>query len=74
MYGKPGEVIVFTESACISISEETGTTSILPMPVETIMAADGGYENGGALFYIQSRLENRDGNLQGGMYVSRDLG
>ncbi len=33
VYGSPGEVIVFTESACISVNEHTGASRILPMPV-----------------------------------------
>jgi photosystem II stability/assembly factor-like uncharacterized protein len=74
LYGSPREVIAFTESACISVSEETGIPSILPLPVETIIAAEGGYENDGGLLYIQSRFVNKDGNIGGGMYVSRDLG
>jgi photosystem II stability/assembly factor-like uncharacterized protein len=74
IYGSPGEVIVFTESACISVNEQTGATRILPLPVETIIAAEGGYEKDGGLLYIQSKFEYKDGKGQGGMYVSRDLG
>jgi len=74
IYGSPGEVIVFTESACISVNEQTGASRILPLPVETIIAAEGGYENDGGLLYIQSKFEFKDGKGQGGMYVSRDLG
>ena len=74
LYGSPGEVIVFTESACISVNENTGATRILPVPVKTIIAAEGGYEKDGGLLYIQSTFENKEGKVQGGMYVSRDLG
>ena len=74
IYGSPGEVIVFTESACISVNENTGATKILPVPVKTIIAAEGGYEKDGGLLYIQSTFENEEGKVQGGMYVSRDLG
>ena len=74
IYGSPGEVIVFTESACISVKENTGATKILSLPVETIIAAEGGYEKDGGLLYIQSAFENEEGKVQGGMFVSRDLG
>ena len=74
IYGSPGEVIVFTESACISVNESTGATHNLPIPVETIIAAEGGYDKNGGLLYIQSKFEYKDGKGQGGMYVSRDLG
>ncbi|MCK5464236.1 MAG: hypothetical protein KAI95_14510, partial [Bacteroidales bacterium] len=74
IHGSPGEVIVFTESACISVNENTGATRILPVPVKTIIAAEGGYEKDGGLLYIQSTFENEEGKVQGGMYVSRDLG
>jgi photosystem II stability/assembly factor-like uncharacterized protein len=73
-YGSPGEVIVFTESGCISVNEHTGAIQILPLPVETIIAAEGGYEKDGGLLYIQSKFEYKDGKGQGGMYVSSDLG
>jgi photosystem II stability/assembly factor-like uncharacterized protein len=74
IYGNPGEVIVFTESACISVDENTGVSHNLPLPVQTIIAAEGGYEKNGGILYIQSRFEYKEGKAQGGMYVSRDLG
>jgi len=74
IFGSPGEIIVFTESNCISVNEQTGATSILPLPVKTIIAAEGGYEEDGGLFYIQSAFKNEKGKVRGGMYVSRDLG
>ncbi len=73
-YGSPEEIIVFTESACASLSVGTGATRILPMPVETIIAAEGGYEGEKGLLYLQSSYKMNNGKTQGGMYVSRDLG
>ena len=73
-YGSPGEVIVFTESDCISVNEQTGATRMLPLPVESIIAAEGGYEKDGGFLYIQSGSELTEGKASGGMYVSRDLG
>ncbi len=74
IYGHPGEVIVFTESACTRVNENTGAITSLPLPVESIIAAEAGHDKDGALFYIQSRFENGNGKSEGGMYVSRDLG
>ena len=74
IYGRPGEVIVFTESACVSVNEATGEITSLPLPVESIIAAEGGHDQEGDLFYIQSRFEGEKEQVSGGMYVSRDLG
>ncbi|KPL12490.1 MAG: hypothetical protein AMS26_17475 [Bacteroides sp. SM23_62] len=74
IYGSPGEILVFTESACICVNEHTGAISILPLPVKTIIAAEGGHDKDGGLLYIQSRFENQEGDVQGGMFVSRDIG
>ena len=74
VYGSPGQVLVFSESACISVNEQTGDSRTLPLPVETIIAAEGGYGKDMGLIYIQSRFELKNGKMQGGMYVSRDLG
>jgi photosystem II stability/assembly factor-like uncharacterized protein len=74
VYGHPEQVLVFSETACISVNEQTGATRNLPLPVETIIAAEGGYSGDGGLIYIQSRYGMKNGEVQGGMYVSRDLG
>jgi photosystem II stability/assembly factor-like uncharacterized protein len=73
-FGSPSEVIVFTESACISVDEKTGAIDLLPLPVENIITVEGGYDSEGGCLYIQSRFEIMDGNTKGGMFVSRDLG
>ncbi|MBA7577477.1 hypothetical protein ES708_19330 [subsurface metagenome] len=72
IYGSPGEVIVFTESACVRVNENAGKITRLPLPVERIIVAEGGHDKDADLFYIQSKFE--DGKGKGGMYVSRDLG
>ncbi len=74
IFGSPGEILVFTESACVRVNENTGAIRILPLPVSTIIAAEGGHDGEGGLIYIQSRFENEQGHLQGGMFVSNDLG
>ncbi len=74
VYSRPGEVIVFTENACVSVNEATGEVTSLPLPVESIIAAEGGHDQEGDLFYIQSRFEGGNGKVTGGMYVSQDLG
>ena len=74
VYGRPGEVVVFTESACVNVHEATGEVTRLPLPVENIIAVEGGQNSNGSLFYIQSGFEDSNGTTKGGMYVSRDLG
>ena len=74
IYGKSGEVIVFTESACVSVNEATGEVTNMPLPVESIIAAEGGHDQAGDLLYIQSRFEGENEKVSGGIYVSRDLG
>ena len=74
LYGSPGKVIIFTESSCFNVDENTGETTRLLLPVDRIIAAEGGYDKENTLIYIQSGFEDGDGNTKGGMYVSRDLG
>ncbi|MEN8227011.1 MAG: hypothetical protein ABFS38_02570 [Bacteroidota bacterium] len=74
IYGSPDDVIVFTESACARINEISGEVIRLSLPVENIIAVEGGHNGDNALFYIQSRFENESPQKKGGMYLSRDLG
>ena len=73
-YGSPDEVIIFTEIASVRLNENSGRITPLPIPVESIIAVEGGREGEGGLIYIQSKYEHGNGNIKGGMYLSRDLG
>ncbi len=73
-YGSRDEVIIFTESACIRVNENTGRITPLPMPVVPVIAVEGGLGRDGAIFYIQSRYGYGNPSATGGMYVSRDMG
>ena len=44
------------------------------MPTGRIIAAESGNDKDGALIYMQTRFEIENGQITGGMYVSRDLG
>ncbi|MEO6961729.1 MAG: hypothetical protein ABIY90_07170 [Puia sp.] len=65
-----GEVIVFTDSACVRINEQTGKLTRLPLPVKHLIAIAGGKNS----MYIQSAFRYENGKITGGMYVSRDRG
>jgi len=69
-----GEVVVITESACSRVVMKTGATTQFPVPAGRIIAAESGNDLDGALIYLQTRFDIEDGKIQGGMYVSRDLG
>jgi photosystem II stability/assembly factor-like uncharacterized protein len=68
---REGHVTVFTEKFCIHINELTGEMKSLPLPVEEVIAVEGGKSENGQLLYIQSPFR-KDG--KGGMYLSNDLG
>ncbi|MEP6952195.1 MAG: hypothetical protein ABI863_23085 [Ginsengibacter sp.] len=65
-----GEVIVFTESACFQIAENTGKIVELPIPVREVIAVAGGKNT----FYIQSDFQKENEEIKGGMFVSKDRG
>ena len=69
-----GSVIVFTEHSCERINEKTGKSEILPMPVSTVDASEGGKGSNGYLIYIMSHLRSAGNGIQGGVYLSRDMG
>ncbi len=69
-----GYVIVFTERSCERISEQNGTHEILSMPVKLISAAQGGRGKNGQLIYIMSYMRPAVSGVQGGVYLSRDMG
>ena len=68
--GHPGDVIVFTESACVRINENTGRITNLPIPVKKVIVVEGGKN----MIYIQSAFKKENGQIKGGMYVSKDWG
>ena len=68
--GKPGEVVVFTESAGLRINESTGKITNLPLPVKEVIAVDGGKN----MIYIQSDFKKENEEIKGGMFVSKDRG
>ncbi len=73
-YGSKDEVVIFTDIACARVNEKTGKITGLKLPVANLIAAEGGQNGEGALFYIQSSFKNGTKKATGGMYVSRDLG
>jgi photosystem II stability/assembly factor-like uncharacterized protein len=68
--GHPGEVVAFTESACLRVKESANKIEQLPLPVKEIIAAEGGKD----MIYIQSIFKKENGEIKGGMYVSKDWG
>jgi len=73
-YGHEHEVVIFTESACARVNKQNGKITALPLPVESLIAVEGGQKGESALIYIQSRFPDKTLKSKGGMYVSRDLG
>lgn len=73
-HGVEGEVVVITESACSRIVMKTGAITQFPVPTGRIVAAESGNDKDGAVIYLQTRFEIENGQITGGMYVSRDLG
>jgi photosystem II stability/assembly factor-like uncharacterized protein len=69
-----GKVIVFTESACVRVDEETGETTFLPLPVNSVTLAEGGTGKNGTLIYIQSDFKKEKDKIGGGIFVSNDSG
>jgi photosystem II stability/assembly factor-like uncharacterized protein len=71
---KNNSVTVFTESACMQIDEITGRSKILPLPVNTIIAVEGGIRDKRNIIYLQSKMEFKKSGVVGGMYLSEDSG
>ncbi len=69
-----GKVIVFTERSCARINEHTGESELLPIPVKSLSAAEGGIGKKGYLIYIMSDFRVSGGELKGGVYLSRTMG
>jgi photosystem II stability/assembly factor-like uncharacterized protein len=72
--GYPDEALVVTDLAVTRISEATGVQGLVPLPVESIRAAEGGSYGGKILFYILADVKVQDGVITGGVYRTDDLG
>jgi len=68
--GHTGEVIVFTESNGVLVNENTGSITRLSLPLNEVNAVDGGK----SFIYIQSIFQKGNGEMKGGMFVSKDWG
>jgi photosystem II stability/assembly factor-like uncharacterized protein len=68
---REGYIIVFTDKGCSHINKTTGDHQSFSLPVNDIIAIEGGRSAGGSLIYLQSPFHNKG---KGGMYVSRDFG
>jgi photosystem II stability/assembly factor-like uncharacterized protein len=69
-----GKVIVFTEKSCTRINVQTGASELLPIPVKSLQAAEGGIGKKGFLIYIMSDFRISGGEITGGVYLSRNMG
>jgi len=72
--GVKDEVLVFTERACVRINERTKLVKHLDLPVQRLIAVEGGKGKTRSRIYIQSALQNENGIFTGGMFVSKDYG
>ena len=73
-HGKPDEVTVITEQACVRFSEKTGEVKEFSLPVERVVFADGGRDSQGSVLYILADMEAEGESVTGGIYRSRDTG
>lgn len=71
---KNKEIVVFTEKSCARISEITGISENLPLPVKSITQVEGGTGNSGTLIYILSGFRKENAEIRGGIFVSADMG
>ena len=71
---RTNQVTVFTESSCTLVNEITGESGILPLPVKSLIAVEGGKNVNNNLIYIQSDLKIDKDTFKGGMYVSDNMG
>ena len=69
-----GEVTIFTENACVRINEKTGEIKKLALPVDRIIAIEGGTGKSGNLIYLVSPSFRSMGEIAGGVYLSEDFG
>jgi photosystem II stability/assembly factor-like uncharacterized protein len=72
--GLQDEVMVFTEGACVRINEDNKQIRQVPLPVDRLIAVEGGNGKDGSRIYIQTGFKNEAGKTEGGMFVSKDQG
>lgn len=68
---KENYLVAFTDKTCSHINKNTGVHENYPLPVDGIIAVEGGKKTNLSLIYIQSPFRD-DG--KGGMYISSDYG
>jgi photosystem II stability/assembly factor-like uncharacterized protein len=68
------QVTVLTEKACCRIEISTGKLTLLPLPVPSVFKADGGMTGQKWLIYIVSEFRSFKGKIEGGVYISHDMG
>lgn len=72
--GLKNEIMVFTESACVRVNEKTGKSEQVTLPVDEIIAVEGGKGESGNLIYIQSKITREGEKTEGGMFVTSNQG
>ncbi len=72
--GKPDELTVVTDQACLRVSKNTGEVTELALPVQQVMAAEGGSGSQGSIIYILAGMEGEGESVAGGVYRSSDAG
>jgi len=72
--GKPDELTVVTDQACVRVSVKSGELTELALPVERIITADGGSGSQGSIIYILTEMKADNGSVSGGIYRSLDRG
>jgi len=72
--GKSDELTVITNAGCARVSRSSGAVRDLPLPVERVLDADGGFGSTGSSIYFLSPIRKVDEEVVGGIYRSTDLG
>jgi hypothetical protein len=70
----PSRITVITDRCCARISESTGQVEQMPLPVESVRAADGGTGPEGSIIYILSDMWQEEDKVSGGIFRSTDRG
>ncbi|OGG02817.1 MAG: hypothetical protein A3F83_06950 [Candidatus Glassbacteria bacterium RIFCSPLOWO2_12_FULL_58_11] len=71
---RPGEVLVFTDKACVRVDIASGQMTPVALPVSTVVETAGGKGIDGALLYILSNLSVNRSVVSGGVFRSSDWG
>lgn len=72
--GRAGTVTAITDRSCTRLSCQNSEKKELPLPLERVVAADGGSGAGGSVFYILGELKASGDSVSGGVYRSTDGG